>query len=56
MWHDASPITSIDGSLGYRDIWIVSINRWEDRRYGEEFERRAQALAGLAAAPGASQG
>jgi hypothetical protein len=41
MWHDATQIVSRDGALGYRDIWIVSINPWEARRYGEAFERRA---------------
>jgi hypothetical protein len=41
MWHYATNIVSLDGSLGYRDIWIVSINDWGARRYGDEFERRA---------------
>ena len=43
MWHHATDITSLDGSLGFRDIWIVSFNRWEDRRYGAAFERRSLA-------------
>lgn len=41
MWHYATDIVSRDGGLGYRDIWIVSINPWEARRYGEAFEQRA---------------
>lgn len=44
MFHDASDIEAI-GSKGYRDIWVVVFDRWEDRRYGIEFEKRA--LAGL---------
>lgn len=45
MWHDATEIVSLDGQLGYRDIWIVSINPWAARRYGEAFEARALATA-----------
>jgi hypothetical protein len=41
MWHHATDIVSRDGLLGYRDIWIVSINDWDARRYGEAFENRA---------------
>jgi hypothetical protein len=41
MWHYATDIVSRDGGLGWRDIWIVSINPWEARRYGEAFEKRA---------------
>jgi len=41
MWHHATDILLADGDLGYRDVWIVSINPWEARRYGEDFERRA---------------
>lgn len=40
MWHHATDIVSRDGKLGYRDIWIVSINPWDQRRYGEAFEQR----------------
>jgi len=41
MWHHATDIVSHDGSPGYRDIWIVSINAWDARRYGEAFEQQA---------------
>jgi hypothetical protein len=39
MWHNATDIFPEDASApGYRDIWIIAMNRWETRRYGEEFE------------------
>jgi hypothetical protein len=44
MWHNATDILPIDEDAdGVRDIWIVAINRWENRRYGPEFEARAAA-------------
>jgi hypothetical protein len=39
MWHNATDIfPRDDGAPGYRDIWIVAMNRWDNRRYGDEFE------------------
>ena len=44
MWHNATDILPINEDVGgFRDIWIVAINRWENRRYGPEFELRAAA-------------
>ena len=39
MRHFVTDITS--ATEGHRDLWIVAFNRWERRRYGEEFERTA---------------
>ncbi|MEE8523717.1 MAG: 2OG-Fe dioxygenase family protein [Thermoanaerobaculia bacterium] len=38
MLHNASPVEVI-GEAGHRDIFGTSINTWEQRRYGPEFER-----------------
>ncbi|HEV7369296.1 2OG-Fe dioxygenase family protein [Arenibaculum sp.] len=39
MWHNATDIAPAEpGGTGYRDIWIIATNRWEHRRYGDEFE------------------
>ncbi|MGW0801429.1 2OG-Fe dioxygenase family protein [Nonomuraea sp. NPDC002799] len=43
MWHTATDLDSLDGGLGHRDLWIVVFNRWDRRKYGEEFEARAVA-------------
>lgn len=36
--HDTSGITAGPAG-GHRDIFVVCFNRWEERRYGESFER-----------------
>jgi hypothetical protein len=41
MFHHATDIEPLDDDGGLRDIWIVAMNAWENRRYGDEFERRA---------------
>lgn len=39
MWHNATDIFAEDDAQeGYRDIWIIATNRWERRKYGDEFE------------------
>jgi hypothetical protein len=43
MWHHATDIVALDETGGHRDLWIVAFNRWEDRKYGEAFERAALA-------------
>ncbi|MGI3212974.1 2OG-Fe dioxygenase family protein [Roseovarius tibetensis] len=43
MVHGARDIHAVSGEGGYRDIWVISINPWADRRYGEEFEAFATA-------------
>ncbi|HWF80589.1 MAG TPA: 2OG-Fe dioxygenase family protein [Streptosporangiaceae bacterium] len=43
MWHYATDIVPTHPDGGHRDLWIVAFNRWEHRKYGEEFE--ADALA-----------
>jgi hypothetical protein len=45
MWHNATDIRHTDPGGGHRDLWIVAFNPWEDRKYGDEFERGAQAPA-----------
>ncbi|PYY78062.1 hypothetical protein DNK59_31300 [Pseudomonas sp. TKO26] len=39
--HYASDIEAESGSTGYRDIWVIEINRWETRAYGITHEREA---------------
>ncbi|MGC9666038.1 2OG-Fe dioxygenase family protein [Planosporangium sp. 12N6] len=51
MWHTATDIVARDGTGGHRDLWIVAFNDWENRKYGEEFERAAMAGDGTAAVP-----
>jgi len=41
QWHNATDISAPNGEQGHRDLWIVALNRWDRRRYGEEFEREA---------------
>lgn len=39
MWHNATDIYPANvHDAGYRDIWILACNRWDHRRYGDEFE------------------
>lgn len=51
MWHNATDIVAMSGDGGYRDLWIVAINSWDNRKYGEEFERAALAGDGASAVP-----
>lgn len=39
--HYASNIDVAEGESGYRDIWVIEINRWESRAYGRVHEREA---------------
>lgn len=41
--HGATDIKPLDENGGYRDIWVISINPWADRRYGDTFENFASA-------------
>lgn len=41
MWHYATDIVSLDGSLGYRDVMIAAYNPWASRKYGDSYERSA---------------
>jgi hypothetical protein len=34
--------STLDG--GFRDIWVIAINPWSERRYGKDFEEYAMAL------------
>jgi hypothetical protein len=45
MVHGARDIRAAAGGGGHRDIWVISINPWADRRYGQEFEDFATADA-----------
>lgn len=41
--HGATDIEVVDDQhQGYRDTWVISMNPWEDRRYGVEFEAMAK--------------
>ena len=39
--HYATDIVPLQGDSGYRDIWVIEINRWENRAYGPKHERVA---------------
>lgn len=41
--HYASDIEPASGDTGYRDIWVIEINRWHNRAYGPAHEREALA-------------
>jgi hypothetical protein len=36
--HGARDISALSEEGGYRDIWVIAINPWADRRYGDIFE------------------
>jgi len=38
MLHYATDIEPLTADGGFRDLWIVAFNRWENRKYGPEFE------------------
>jgi hypothetical protein len=48
--HGARDIRARSAEGGYRDIWVISINPWSERRYGDEFEAFATAPVQEAAA------
>lgn len=39
--HYATDITQQTDHTGYRDIWVVEINKWENRSYGPTHEKKA---------------
>jgi hypothetical protein len=39
--HYATNIEPNEGVSGFRDIWVIEINRWENRAYGRAHERLA---------------
>ncbi|MBK8972920.1 MAG: 2OG-Fe dioxygenase family protein [Hahellaceae bacterium] len=41
--HYATNIEPEVGDTGYRDIWVIEINRWENRAYGPGHERASLA-------------
>ncbi|RJF92411.1 hypothetical protein D3871_27735 [Noviherbaspirillum saxi] len=43
--HYATNIEPDQGSIGYRDIWVVEINRWNERAYGPIHERMSSKIA-----------
>ncbi|HVF75005.1 MAG TPA: 2OG-Fe dioxygenase family protein [Acidimicrobiales bacterium] len=45
MFHFATDVRALDDTGGYRDLWIVAVNSWENRRYGDDFEAGALAKA-----------
>ncbi|WP_267241859.1 2OG-Fe dioxygenase family protein [Streptomyces sp. PR69] len=44
MFHHVTDIEHLTDEGGHRDVWLVAVNPWEQRRYGEEYE--AEVLAG----------
>ncbi len=44
--HYATNVEPVEGEAGYRDIWVIEINRWESRAYGRAHERLAMAAEG----------
>jgi hypothetical protein len=45
MLHYATDIVPLTPAGGHRDLWIVAMNKWENRRYGPEYEAAAAASA-----------
>lgn len=45
MFHYVTDIEHLDESGGFRDVWLVAVNPWAHRRYGEEYE--AEVLASV---------
>ncbi|MBY6311543.1 2OG-Fe dioxygenase family protein [Alcaligenes faecalis] len=41
--HYASNIEPEEGDIGYRDIWVIEINRWKNRAYGPTHEQASMA-------------
>ncbi|MDC0661373.1 2OG-Fe dioxygenase family protein [Marinobacter sp. SS21] len=41
--HYATNIEPDEGDVGYRDIWVIEINRWHNRSYGPAHERTSTA-------------
>lgn len=41
--HYATDIEPEEGDVGYRDIWVIEINRWHNRAYGPAHERSSMA-------------
>ncbi len=40
--HYATNIEPEEGNLGHRDIWVIEINRWDQRAYGPAHECQAR--------------
>ncbi|WP_369261176.1 2OG-Fe dioxygenase family protein [Streptomyces sp. R35] len=40
MFHHATDIEHLDESGGLRDVWLMAVNPWDERRYGEEWEAK----------------
>ncbi len=43
MFHNVTDIVHRDDSGGYRDVWLVAVNPWANRRYGEAYEAEVRA-------------
>ncbi|MGW1052038.1 2OG-Fe dioxygenase family protein [Streptomyces sp. NPDC002586] len=43
MFHHVTDIEHLSEDGGHRDVWLVAVNPWEHRRYGDEYE--AEVLA-----------
>jgi len=41
FYHDASQITASAEGSGYRDVFVINVNHWNERRYGHEFAARS---------------
>ena len=42
--HYVTNFTPADGSMSYRDIWVIEVNPWAERAYGPAHERCASAV------------
>ncbi len=45
MFHYVTNIEYRGDRAGHRDVWLVAVNPWEHRRYGEEYEAEVLASA-----------
>jgi len=40
MFHNVTDIRHLSPAGGFRDVWLVAVNSWAERKYGEEYEAR----------------
>lgn len=45
MFHYVTDIDHLTAEGGYRDVWLVAVNNWDQRRYGAEYE--TEVLSGV---------
>ncbi|MFF4319128.1 2OG-Fe dioxygenase family protein [Streptomyces sp. NPDC001568] len=47
MFHHVTDIQHLTDEGGHRDVWLVAVNDWDHRRYGEEYEREVHESNGV---------